>query len=61
MSYQVAEKITGEITSRRAGRNVEWAPANREYVIWPDGIPTSNAAACRRKIAELEAAEAQYI
>lgn len=49
MSYKTAEKITSD-----TGHDVEWAPANREYVLWPEGIPCSNARAARSKIAELD-------
>lgn len=52
MSYVTAERIR-----RETGHSVEWSPANREYVIWPEGIPYQYARDVRRKIAELEAAE----
>lgn len=50
MSYKTAQKI-----NRDTGHSVEWAEANREYVIWPEGIPFSDAASTRRCIAKLDA------
>lgn len=49
MSYKVAERITSD-----TGHHVEWAPANREYVVWPEGVPCSTAKEARKYIGTLK-------
>lgn len=49
MSTQKAQRI-----SKETGYHVEYAPANREYVIWPEGIPVRSARRARELISEME-------
>ena len=55
MSHKIAEKLSNE-----TGHNIEWAPANREYVIWPEGIPAENAREVRKVVAGLAAQERSH-
>lgn len=49
MNYQTADRIQSD-----TGHSVEWAPANCEYVIWPEGTPCATARECRQLIARIE-------
>lgn len=55
MSHVVADKL-----SKETGYSVEWSPNNREYTIWPAGIPCTKPKQVRKVCRELEDAEMAY-
>lgn len=51
--YDVADRLTKEMHAMGVQGRVEYAPANREYVIWPIGEPHSTAQGVRRVLKKL--------
>lgn len=48
MSWSTADKLTREMRAQFGEGSVEWVPANKEYVVWPDGSPFRYARDVRR-------------
>lgn len=53
MSHTTAKRIQ----QVAGGRHIEWAPALKEYVIWPEGIPASSAREARAIVRRLKAGQ----
>lgn len=52
--HEIADRLTTDLRHATGGGTVEYAPANREYVIWPWGEPYTTARDVRRAIRRYE-------